>query len=218
MSGKIRIAALLSALVLLCGMLPGAGAFQDDDKITNPEDFAFLSGLGILVGDDQGNANPDAALQRAQVAKMLFVAATGETDASAYAGEQVFADVYPGFWGEGYINYAAEKGIVSGRGMHATGKPVFDPNTPVTLAEYLKIVLVHLGYDAAEEGMQDTPDWAASVMALARETGLTAETGSGNSAISRADAAEILTKVLKLDVKGPFALPDAFAVVTAASV
>ncbi|MDL2288911.1 S-layer homology domain-containing protein [Oscillospiraceae bacterium OttesenSCG-928-F05] len=198
---KVFSLVLVFAMVLSLGLSAGAFEYNDKDEITNLEDFNLLYDLQIMQGDDKGNANPDGQLTRAQVVKMAYVAFTGGVDDKAVmftgTSNQRFGDNYIGFWGEGYINYAASKGIVSGRGVDSFGVNKFDPNGTITGAEFLKIMLGMLGYDAVIHGLQDDPNWMMNAATIAKEIGiLDGISLTLDQPILRKDAAAIMAKVI----------------------
>jgi len=167
-----RMVSLFSALVISFGAIayaydPNKGAAYACDA----EPVQLVRSLGIMTGHGDGELDLDGILTRAQAAKMIYVARTG-TDDKAYLfdmpGMGMFADVPRGYWAAGYINYCAAQGIVSGRGNNT-----FDPDGYITGFEYMKILLVALGYDAVEEKLANDRDWKLFTVTTAAEPGLT---------------------------------------------
>ncbi len=142
-----KLLSLTLALTMVLAMAVTAFAFDDV-----PEDYEYAQAinlsvsLGIVAGMDDDTFDPDSAVTREQFAKFAYVLMTGEDDgAGLYRdGTDPFPDVEAERWSAGYINWAKELGVISGRD---TG--LFDPTAPVTFAEAAKMYVVALGYDPA---------------------------------------------------------------------
>ena len=139
---------LLSLVLVLSLVLGSVGfAFADfsdvdaDDAFSSP--VARLTALGIVDGFPDGTYQPEAAVTRAQYAK-LVVAAMGLENAAAFsAGETMFSDVPATHWAAGYINVAYSLGLING---YPDG--TFLPENTVSYPEALKINVASLGYTA----------------------------------------------------------------------
>lgn len=190
---KVLSLALVFAMALGLMISGSAATWTDKDDITNFEDAALLDSLQIMQGNADGTFDPDGILTRAQIAKMIYVARTGGVDDKAvlYKGaSNLFTDV-AGHWAEGYINFAAAKGFVSGR-----GNGIFDPDAKITGYELLKIALTALGYDAAKEGFTGA-NWKLSVAAFAQEAGLTdGYVADPANPVTRDNAANIISNMI----------------------
>ena len=147
-------------------MFAGA-AFTDqaDIKVEN-EVVDTLIELGVINGYTDGSFKPNDTVTRAEMAKMIYVLRTGNSDASAYNNDKTtFTDI-KGHWAAGYIKYCQSLGIIAG--VSATQ---FKPDTNVTAQEAAKMLLVTLGYDATKAGLVGI-NWASKTNALADENGL----------------------------------------------
>ena len=147
-------------------MFAGA-AFTDqaDIKVEN-EVVDTLIELGVINGYTDGSFKPNDTVTRAEMAKMIYVLRTGNSDASAYNNDKTtFTDI-KGHWAAGYIKYCQYLGIIAG--VSATQ---FKPDTNVTAQEAAKMLLVTLGYDATKAGLVGI-NWASKTNALADENGL----------------------------------------------
>ena len=147
-------------------MFAGA-AFTDSADIKVDADVVdTLVSLGIVEGFEDGSFQPNGTVTRAQMAKMIYVLRTGNSDASAYNDEKSsFTDIN-GHWARGYIKYCQSLGIIAGK-----SNTKFVPNEKVSAQEAAKMLLVTLGYDANKAGLVGT-NWAAKTNALADENGL----------------------------------------------
>lgn len=151
------------ALTLALAMVMSLGVFAAfKDQATIDEDctdaMELMNALGVILGDNNGNANPTKTITRAEAATMIFrLMNKGKDDASIYNGMKIFTDVPSGSWFEGYVNYAYTMGIVQGR--TAT---TFDPYAPVTGLEIAKMLLTCCGYNADKQGYTGA-NWAKNV-------------------------------------------------------
>ena len=147
-------------------MFAGA-AFTDqaDIKVEN-EVVDTLIELGVINGYTDGSFKPNDTVTRAEMAKMIYVLRTGNSDASAYNDDySTFADI-KGHWARGYIKYCQSLGIIAGQSATK-----FAPDQTVTAQEAAKMLLVTLGYDANKAGLVGI-NWASKTNALADENGL----------------------------------------------
>ena len=161
-----KVLALVLAFACAFTMFAGA-AFTDqaDIKVEN-EVVDTLIELGVIQGYDDGSFRPNETVTRAQMAKMIYVLRTGNSDASAYNNDKTsFTDVN-GHWAAGFIKYCQSVGIIAGQSATK-----FAPDQTVTAQEAAKMLLVTLGYDAQKAGLVGI-NWASKTNALADENGL----------------------------------------------
>ena len=147
-------------------MFAGA-AFTDqaDIKVEN-EVVDTLIELGVINGYTDGSFKPNDTVTRAEMAKMIYVLRTGNSDASAYNNDKTtFTDIN-GHWARGYVKYCQSLGIIAGQSA-----TTFAPDQTVTAQEAAKMLLVTLGYDAQKAGLVGI-NWASKTNALADENGL----------------------------------------------
>ena len=147
-------------------MFAGA-AFTDqaDIKVEN-EVVDTLIELGVINGYTDGSFKPNDTVTRAEMAKMIYVLRTGNSDASAYNNDKTsFTDVN-GHWAAGFIKYCQSVGIIAGQSATK-----FAPDQTVTAQEAAKMLLVTLGYNAEKAGLVGA-GWASKTNALADENGL----------------------------------------------
>ena len=129
-------------------MFAGA-AFTDqaDIKVEN-EVVDTLIELGVINGYTDGSFKPNDTVTRAEMAKMIYVLRTGNSDASAYNDDySTFTDI-KGHWARGYVKYCQSLGIIAGQSATK-----FAPDQTVTAQEAAKMLLVTLGYDATKAGL-----------------------------------------------------------------
>ncbi len=178
--------------------------FTDTNSHWAKDAIAFASSHGLFGGVGGGCFAPDAVMDRAMVATVLYRL----EDAQA-AGTASFTDVPAGTWYSEAVAWASEKGIVKGTG---TG---FDPSGSVTreqLAAMLYRYAQTVRMDTSVKGSLDkfsdggkTSVWAKEAMTWAVSSGLIGGKGSGTldpaGGATRAEVAAILERLVKRMVK-----------------
>ncbi len=161
-----KVLALVLAFACAFTMFAGA-AFTDQADIKVDSDVVdTLVSLGVIEGFEDGSFQPNGTVTRAQMAKMIYVLRTGNSDASAYNDDKTsFTDIGT-HWARGYIKYCQSLNIIAGK-----SNTKFCPNDKVTAQEAAKMLLVTLGYDAQKAGLVGA-GWASKTNALADENGL----------------------------------------------
>ena len=107
-----KVLALVLAFACAFTMFAGA-TFTDsaDIKVEN-EVVDTLIELGVINGYTDGSFKPNDTVTRAEMAKMIYVLRTGNSDASAYNNDKTtFTDI-KGHWAAGYIKYCQSLGII----------------------------------------------------------------------------------------------------------
>ena len=107
--------------------------------------------LGIVNGYEDGTYRPEQMVSRAEMAKLLVVAAGLEPAVKLVEGATRFSDV-DGGWASGYVNIASEYGYVIG---YPDG--TFRPDDTVSFAEATTMALGVLGYKAVVESKGTWP-------------------------------------------------------------
>ena len=193
----------LSLVLALVTISAGAADYKDADEITNVEAVDVLSALGVLQGDENG-FRPTGTLKRSEAAKIICALnLTPKTAALLSADTAPFADVPASHWAAGYIAEGVKSRILAGVGG---GK--FAPDAELTGYQFLKMLLVSLGYDAVTEQLTGA-NWSIAVAKLADELELTKGNDSfvGSKAITREEAAlyalnTLQAQIVEYDTKG----------------
>ena len=182
-----KILALVLAFACAFTMFAGAAFTDSADIKVDAEVVDTLVALGVVNGYDDGSFKPNGTVTRAEMAKMIYVLRTGNSDASAYNDDKTsFTDI-GSHWARGYIKYCQSLGIIAGK-----SNTKFCPNDKVTAQEAAKMLLVTLGYDAAKAGLTG-PSWAAKTNALADENGLLEDVNTSfTAACPRQYAAQLI--------------------------
>ena len=161
-----KVLALVLAFACAFTMFAGAAFTDQADIKVDSEVVDTLVSLGVIDGFADGSFKPNDTVTRAQMAKMIYVLRTGNSDASAYNDDKTsFTDI-GSHWARGYIKYCQSLGIIAGK-----SNTIFAPNATVTAQEAAKMLLVTLGYDAQKAGLVGA-GWASKTNALADENGL----------------------------------------------
>ena len=204
-----KVLALVLAFACAFTMFAGA-AFTDSADIKVDADVVdTLVSLGIVEGFEDGSFQPNGTVTRAQMAKMIYVLRTGNSDASAYNDDKTsFTDI-GSHWARGYIKYCQSLGIIAGK-----SNTIFAPNASVTAQEAAKMLLVTLGYDAQKAGLVGS-GWASKTNALADENGLLDDVNTSfTAACPRQYAAQLIYNAI--DAKTVVWRDDAYTNQTAA--
>ena len=182
-----KVLALVLAFACAFTMFAGA-AFTDQADIKVKSDVVdTLVSLGVIEGFEDGSFQPNGTVTRAQMAKMIYVLRTGNSDASAYNDDKTsFTDI-GSHWARGYIKYCQSLGIIAGK-----SNTKFVPNEKVSAQEAAKMLLVTLGYNAQKAGLVGT-GWASKTNALADEAGLLEDVNTSfTAACPRQYAAQLI--------------------------
>lgn len=148
---------LLCVLALVLGWaVPGAAGGEP----TLAEALAALQGAGIVQGDASGDLRTGDPITRAELVKVLVVAAGRGQEAARWSGPAPFPDVPAGHWSAGYVALARAMGLVHG---YADG--TFRPGQPVTAAEAIRLVLALAGLGP------DGSDWPGAWVRAALHAG-----------------------------------------------
>ena len=187
---KLRKRLIALTMAAACAATAFAGAaFTDQSSIkVDSKVIDTLTEKNVIKGFEDGSFQPDKAVTRAQMAKMMFVLRTGSDDASYYAKDMTdtFTDTV-GTWSNGYVKYCQAYGIVSGK-----SSTVFAPNAPVTTAEAAKMLLVYGGHDVEKDGLTGT-QWKENTLKLADAEGiLTSVNTKPDDALPRQYAAQMI--------------------------
>ena len=206
---KKRIVSALLALCLLASLgtvsalaagTNAARTFSDVTDLDTAAEIETLQLLGVLDGYQDGSFRPSGTLTRAQFCKMAVYAMGCGRELGKYSTVTVFPDVKPSHWASSYINLASKgKAIILG---FADG--YFRPDSTVTYAQAVTILMRQLGYTDADVGGL----WPAGYLAEAASIGLTRNLGLAASAtLTRGDAAKLFANLLRCDTKdgGAFA-------------
>lgn len=189
---KRTLSLALSATMLSSMMVAGAGAASYADVSSNhhQEAIAVMQAVGVMVGDQNGNFNPDAKVTRNEMA--VIMCNLLDYTVASYKGTAPFTDVPA--WAEPYVAACYTNGITAG--ISATQ---YGGNQTVTTGEAALMLLKALGY------FQYSGDFGQDWLVETTKTGSTAGLFGGvkngaREALTRNDVAQMVLNTLKADV------------------
>ena len=185
-----RALSLALASVMLVGMMvvgTSATSFPDVSAEDNTEAIAVLEAVEVMVGNENGEFEPDKNVTRNEMAVILAKLILGK-DADKYVGTCPFTDVPT--WAQKYVAACYDNKIVAGR-----TESLYDGNAVVTAQEAAAMVLRVLGYEKLES---TGTNWAQPVVAKANELRLFADVGSSaNAPLNRNQVAQLSLNALQ---------------------
>ncbi len=136
-----KLLSVLLSLVLVLSLAPTVAHAMSFPDVPEDSDYAkaieYISELKIMVGDSQGNFNPDKIVNRAEMATVICRMLNKTENLTT---SNVFDDVPINHWANTYIGHAAALGIVGGYG---NGK--FGPSDTVTYEQAVTMVIRAIG-------------------------------------------------------------------------
>lgn len=153
--------ALVQAVLLVASLV--VPATVSAASLSGAELIQMLNSYGVVKGDENGNLNLDKPITRAEMFTIIVRSVGGEENSDLFKGLSPFSDTR-GHWAEGYIAYAAAKGLVKGDG---DGK--VRPDDQVNYGEALTLVLRVIGQEPT------TGDWPYNVFLSSVNLGLVPE-------------------------------------------
>ncbi len=152
------------------------------------EAVRFVNSEGIVQGYPDNSYQPDRTLQRDELLKIVVEAAYDD-EFENYDNNKCFSDIDPTQWYAKYVCFAKEEGIVVGYEDNT-----FRPTSKINLVEALKIALIGFDYDVDELG----GTWYRNyVLAASERNFLPLDFRGFNEQMSRAQMAEMITRMLK---------------------
>lgn len=189
------------SLVLLLAFGGGIAAFANSQQPTGsvPVDTVgtryeaavkMLIEKDVLSGYDDGTFQPDAGIDRAEACAVV-VKVMNPFGADLYNAQKLseFTDMEGYNWALKYVNYAVEKGVVSG-----IGNGRFEPSRNVTYNEMAAMLVNAVGYQAEDL----VGDWPENYVTKAKELMIFSDSNlnkDGNAYVTRGDAA-LMTAVV----------------------
>lgn len=183
MKWKVKLFALLCALVLTASAVPFAGAAAGESVRAADT----LATLGLVQGTADGDYALTAATTRAQAAVLLVRLAGAESAAKADPWFAGFTDLPA--WCKDDVDYAAHQGWVTGI------TPVsFRPNAPISANTWCTFLLRMLGYSDADGDFE-----VSQAMRFAQRIGMAS--GSYDGDLTRGDLFQLARDALSFPFK-----------------
>jgi len=187
-----RALSLALASVMLLGMMVvgTSAAYSDVTSAHNVEAIEVMKAAEVMIGDDQGNFNPDKVVTRAEMAVVVCKLLYGQDlSVASFADVATYSDVPA--WAQGYVNLCSNLGIVAGVG---DGK--FDPNATVTTAQAALMLLRAL---EVEVEINEYTDYKVAAMTAAEDADLFEGLGilAANAGLTRNNVAQMALNAMK---------------------
>ena len=177
-------AAMISGLMV---MGSSAASYADVTSENNQEAIDVLQTVGIMVGDENGNFNPDQNVTRNEMA--VVMSNLMEYNVASYRGTSPFTDVPS--WAEPYVAACWTNGITAG-----TSATTYGGDQTVTTAQAALMLMKALGYFqyASDFGS----DWQLATTRQGNAIDLFVGVDSGVTApMTRNDVAQLVLNTLE---------------------
>lgn len=183
-----KIISIVLASMMLLTAVPSMAYRDNDSDIMN-----LLSGLDIMVGDDDGNFRLDDYVSRAEFAKIAVASSRSKNTVASGLKISPFKDVPYKHWAAPYVRAAVSAGIAEGY-VDAT----FKPDDTVSYEEALTMVLKVLGYTNDDFGYS----WPYGQIGLAENLDLTDNVNaSQGEMLTRRQVANLIYNTLNTKIK-----------------
>ena len=180
-------AAMISGLMV---MGSSAAGYADVTSEENQEAIEVLQAVGVMVGDEDGNFNPDAQVTRNEMA--VVMCNLMEYNVATYSGTSPFTDVPE--WAEPYVAACWTNGITAGY-----SDTVYGGSDTVTTAQAALMLMKALGYFQYSSDFGS--DWQLATITQGNKIDLFNNVDSGvREAMTRNDLAQLVLNTLEAGV------------------
>ena len=192
---KRALSLALASVMLLGMMVVGTSAsYADVTSKQNKEAIEVAQAVGVMVGDDKGNFNPDAKVTRVEMAVVMSNLLNLKVS-DFKAAKTEFTDVPA--WAAPYVAACKADGIIAG--YSAT---YFGANDTVTAAQAGLMVLKALGYFQFAADFGDS--WQLATVKQASKIDLyDGIDASATTALTRNDVAQLVLNALEATMVEP---------------
>ena len=179
-------AAMISGLMVM-GSSAAGSSYTDVADTDNVEAIEVLKAVGIMVGDEGGNFNPDQEVTRNEMA--VIMSNLMAYNVATYANTSPFTDVPS--WAEPYVAACWTNGITAG-----TSATTFGGSDNVTTAQAALMVMKALGY--FQYGSDFGSDWQLAIVSQGNRIDLFEDVDSNvRDAMTRNDVAQLVLNALE---------------------
>ena len=170
-------------------MVVGSGAsYADVTSEENQEAIEVLQAVGVMVGDDEGNFNPDRNVTRAQMATVMANLLDLKVE-DFNAADIPFTDVPS--WAVPYVAACYADGITAG-----VSDTLYGSDSTVTAAQAALMMMKALGYFQYQGDFEQ--DWTLATIKKGSEIGIfDGITVDRTSPLTRNDVAQMALNALK---------------------
>ena len=189
---KRALSLALASVMLLGMMVVGTSAsYADVTSKQNKEAIEVAQAVGVMVGDDKGNFNPDAKVTRVEMAVVMSNLLNLKVN-DFKAAKIEFTDVPA--WAAPYVAACKADGIIAG--YSAT---YFGANDTVTAAQAALMMMKALGYFQFAADFGD--DWQLATVKQASKIKLyDGINASAATALTRNDVAQLVLNALEANM------------------
>ena len=186
---KRALSLALASVMVLGLMVVGSGAsYADVTSEENQEAIEVLQAVGVMVGDDEGNFNPDKNVTRNEMAVVMSNLLDLKVE-DFNAADIPFTDVPS--WAVSYVAACYADGITSG-----TSATTYGGSNTVTAAQAALMMMKALGYFQYQGDFEQ--DWTLATIKKGSEIGIfDGITVDRVSPLTRNDVAQMALNALK---------------------
>ena len=179
-------AAMISGLMVM-GSSAASSSYADVADTDNVEAIEVLKTVGIMVGDESGDFNPDQNVTRNEMA--VVMSNLMAYNVATYANTSPFTDVPS--WAEPYVAACWTNGITAG-----TSATTYGGSESVTTAQAALMLMKALGY--FQYGSDFGSDWQLATVTQGNKIDLFEDVDSGvREAMTRNDLAQLVLNTLE---------------------
>ena len=179
-------AAMISGLMVM-GSSAASSSYTDVADTDNVEAIEVLKSVGIMVGDESGDFNPDQNVTRNEMA--VVMSNLMAYNVATYANTSPFTDVPS--WAEPYVAACWTNGITAG-----TSATTYGGSESVTTAQAALMLMKALGYFQYASDFGN--DWQLSTVSQGNKIDLFEDVDSGvKEAMTRNDLAQLVLNTLE---------------------
>ena len=191
-----RALSLAVASVMMIGMMvvgTGAVSYADVTSEDNQEAIEVLQTVGIMVGDTDGNFNPDANVTRNEMA--VIMSNLMDYNVASYSGTTPFTDVPD--WAEPYVAACYTHGITGG-----TSETTYSGDDPVTTVQAALMLMKALGYFQYQSDFVN--GWELATVTQGNRIALFDDVDARvNEAVTRNEVAQLVLNTLESGMVEP---------------
>ena len=185
----------LSSAMLVSMMVMGSGAVGYDDVTSeyHEEAIEVLQAVGVMVGDDNGNFNPDEEVTRNEMA--VVMSNLMDYNVATYSGTSPFTDVPE--WAEPYVAACWTNKITAGY-----DDTTYGGSDTVTTAQAALMLMKALGY--FQYASDFNSDWQLATITQGNRISLFKDVESNvRDAMTRNELAQLVLNTLKAGTVEP---------------
>ena len=185
-----RVLSLGMTAAMITGLMvvgTSAAGYSDVSTEDNVEAIEVLQSVGVMVGDENGDFNPDQLVTRNEMA--VVMSNLMEYNVATYSGTSPFTDVPS--WAEPYVAACWTNGITAG-----TSATTYGGDASVTTAQAALMLMKALGYFQYSNDFGS--DWQLATVSQGSKIGLFKDVEAAVSeAMTRNDVAQMVLNTLE---------------------